>query len=136
MKAHIIWFIILLSIACDKENDRLDGSYPKGFVENDLETINNCSLEECSDERIVRLLATNVKGKISMDTSINAFTLSYPYTFDSVLSFYVCNLPQEFQQVGLEVIYDGKALDACGIREALFPVEEIYTLKITKIKKM
>src|SRR5689334_8967637 len=113
MKSCIILFIILLFIACDKENNRLDGSYPKGFVENDLETINNCSLDECSDERIVRLLATNVKGKISMDTSTNQFVISYRYTFDSVINFYVCDLPQEFQEVGLEVIYDGEALDAC-----------------------
>ena len=136
MKAQYLWFILFLFCSCDKENNRLDGSYPKGFVENDLETINNCALDKCSDERIVRLLATNVKGKISMDTSTNEFVVWYRYTFDSVINFYVCDLPQEFQQVGLEVIYDGKALDACGIREALFPVEEIYTLKITKIKKM
>ena len=136
MKMYILYLLIISFYSCELENARLDGSYPKGFVENDLITISNCALEPCSDERIVRLLATNVKGKISQDTSNSEFVISYRYTFDSVINFYLCDLPTEFREVGLEVIYDGKALDACGIREALFPVEEIYTLKITKIKKL
>ncbi len=125
---------MLVFLHCEDENLN-DKNYPKGMHINDIESANDCLLPECSSQRVVRLIANNVVGKI--EESVNGdFGISYPFTFDSHIVFYLCDLPDEFRENGLEVKFDGIALDACGYHTASFPIEEVYTLKITKIKKI
>ena len=132
-----IIFIALFSfimISCKKDDPTKIG-YPSGMTVVDMQSTNDCTLAECSEERITRLIATNVEGKIVQDI-FGQFAITYFLTFDSSVNFYLCDLAEEFQMDDLKVLYDGKALDACGVHEAIFPVEEVYILKITKIEKL
>src|SRR5688572_6369374 len=106
-----------------------------GIRIHDMTLTNDCTLPECSDERIVRLIAENVNGRIQM-TLDSQWVVTYPFTFDSHINFYLCDLPEEFKVDALDVIYDGKAIEACGIRTPDWPVEEVYTLVLSDIERM
>ena len=135
MNRFTFFLISIILLSCEKEDSKtLNGSYPKGMKVNDTQSINDCTLPECSDERVIRLIATNVKGKIVQDI-FGQYVITYFFTFDSSINFYLCDLPEEFQEEGLEIVFDGNVIDACGVKEALFPIEEVYNLKLTKIRK-
>ena len=133
MKALVLFFFLCL-LGCDSEKSKQSGNYPLGMSINDIVSTNDCTLSECSNERIVRLIAKNVVGTIEM-TLDSQWVINYPYTFDSSINLYLCDLPNEFKVNLLDVIYDGKAIDACGIRTAEWPIEEVYTLVLTKIER-
>lgn len=133
----LLLFIVVLSfLHCDNDNVKpLDGSYPKGFSVVNMNAINDCLLPECSPERVVRLNAKNAIGTIVKDLN-GEYAINYTFTFDSFLLFYLCDLSEAFKINGLMVRFDGKAIDACGYREAIWPTEEVYTLTLTKINKI
>ena len=130
----LLLMVNLCISSCDKNDDNNDFGYPDGISRGDMESTNDCSLDECSDERIVRLQAKDVNGKIIEDLN-GEFALRYSFSFDSSINFYFCDLPDEFKQDDLDIIFSGNVIDACGVREAVWPVEEIYLIKLTKIEK-
>ena len=133
---RVIYFLFLIFITgCDSKSNPSDDLYPPGMSVHDMTLTNDCTLPECSDERIVRLIAKNVKGQIQM-TLDSQWVVFYPFTFDSYILFYLCDLPDEFQVDALDIRYDGKAIDACGIRMDSWPVEEVYTLVLSKIERL
>ena len=137
MKLELILLLMfnLCISSCDKNDDNKDFGYPDGMSIGDMESTNDCTLEECSDERIVRLLAKEVKGKVFHGINTGRYGLSYPFSFDSSIRFYFCDLPEEFKEEDLLVSFDGEILDACGVVEAVWPVEEVYLIKLSKIEK-
>ena len=141
LKLMIAILVALIINACCKEDAKpTDGRYPIGITISDTTSINDCSLSECSDDRIVRLVANNVTGKLfKLATEDSTYFINYPASFDSQIQLILCELPQEFQLdivSGLEVKYSGSLIDACGIREAVWPIEELYYLKLSKIEKL
>lgn len=136
MKLELI-LIILISLcvsSCDKNDDINDFGYPDGITVVNMESTNDCSLDKCSNERIVRLQAKDVEGQIVEDLN-GDFALTYAYSFDSSINFYFCDLPDNFKQDGLDIVFSGDLIDACGVKEAVWPVEEVYLIKLTKIEK-
>ena len=142
LKLLITLLAALIINACCKEDTKpTDGKkYPVGITISDTTSINDCSLPECSVDRIVRLVANNATGKLyKLATEDSTYFINYPASYDSYIQFILCELPQEFQLdivSGLEVKYSGNLIDACGIREAVWPIEELYYLKISKIEKL
>ncbi|MBK9981777.1 MAG: hypothetical protein IPP15_05030 [Saprospiraceae bacterium] len=136
MKLSIV-IITLTLLSCGKDDPNPSGyEYPKGITVMDKTSINDCTLAECSEERIVRLIAKDVKGVIHLDTIQNKYGVGYLHSFDAYIDFYFCDIPSEFQVDGLDVKFDGKLLDACGYYQPVWPIEEIYILKIDKIQKL
>jgi hypothetical protein len=135
MKSLLITLAIL-TVSCEKNDPPGGYGYPKGITIQDKVSLNDCTLPECSEERIIRLTAKNVMGTIHLDTVSNHYGVGYHYSFDSYIDFYFCDIPSEFQVEGLEVRFDGKLLDACGYFQLLWPIEEIYILKLDKIEKL
>ena len=120
--------------SCDKNDDNNDFGYPDGISVGDKDGINDCSLDECSDQRIIRLIASNVEGVIKESSLIpNEYLLVYQASFDSSYKFYFCDLPDSFKVDGLKIEFSGDLLDACGIYEAVWPTEETYIIKLISI---
>ena len=136
MKIQILFSIYLL--LCFTSCEKVESNYPKGVKIRDLQTINDCTLSACSDNRITRLVANDVIGKVKKSPLHDeTYLLSYGASFDSYYRFFFCNLPDEFKVNGLEIIYSGTLIDACDIYgEAVWPIEEHYILKINSIKRL
>lgn len=128
-----VFVIVCIVAGCTKEDDEF--GYPNGIIVGDMDSMNDCSLPDCSEDRIVRLLATNVDGKIFKGMSSGRYGVSYQYTFDSSIIFYFCDLPAEFQVEDLRVNFSGKLYDACGVINAVWPTEDVYLLKLDNIYK-
>ena len=129
----IISQIVLLS--CNK-NDSNDFGYPDGVYIADMETENNCTLPECSDSRITRLIASKVNGKIKKSNfQDSVYLMNFGFSFDSYITFYFCNLQEDYKEHNLEVEFSGQLKDACGKYQAIWPIEEAYIIKLTKITK-
>ena len=140
MKLKLLIYLTasFLFVACNKDgSSHLQFGYPDGVIVADIVSVNDCSLPECSDRRVVRLFAKNVVGQIRESIHEEGiYYLSYVACDDCVIRFYFCNLPLEFQEHRLEVKYSGFLIDACGIREATWPAAEVYILKVTKIEEI
>ena len=135
MKLYFILTAFIL-LSCQKKDEDTFGSYPKGVMEGDLVTLNDCTLPLCSEERVVRLFAKDVKATIYLDTLSNLYVAGYRYNFDSYLNLFFCNVPAEFRVHGLEIIFDGELVDPCGYFQPIFPVEEIYIVRVSKMEKL
>jgi hypothetical protein len=138
MKLNFILFLLIniCVSSCDKNDDTNDFGYPDGISIGDMTSINDCSLTECSDERIVRLMASDVEGVIKESSLMpNEYLLVYQASFDSSYKFYFCELPESFKTDGLKIKFSGNLLDACGIYEAVWPTEETFIIKLTKIEE-
>ena len=101
---------------------------------------NNCSLDKCSSDRIVRLVANGARGTIfKLNDEDEYYFINYSASFDSQIQFVICDLPQEFQPEansgGIEIIYSGDLIDACGSPQFLWPIEKTYYLLINQIKR-
>ncbi|MEP7324302.1 MAG: hypothetical protein ABI761_20390 [Saprospiraceae bacterium] len=132
-----IAILALILLSCGKDDLTPGGyGYPKGITIQDKTSINDCTLPECSEDRIIRLIAKDVKGTIHLDTIQHKYGVGYLHGFDAFVDFYFCDLPSEFQIEGLEVKFDGKLIDACGYYQPTWPIEEIYILKVDKIQKL
>lgn len=131
----LILSLFILSVGCEKDNEF---GYPAGIRVSDMETENVCSLDECSDKRVRRLIANRVEGIISEEPSspYNYYFIRYPLSYDSYMMLYICDLSDEFKVDGLKVSFSGDLLDACGVWENIHPFEENYFLKINKINKL
>jgi hypothetical protein len=66
------------------------------------------SLSGCDRGKVVKK-AKNRAGQVSFIPSENSYLIQYaePGTYDSVDMGYTCNLPEEFKQAGLKVIFSG-----------------------------
>ena len=136
---HKVLFISILTfqiliLGCSKESASEFG-YPRGIFVGEMESENDCSLPACSQDRIIRLVANDVNGKVFRDITSDQYGVSYTYSFDSFIIFYFCDLPEEFQEEDLEVKFSGKLLDACGIINASWPTEEVYLLDLYEISR-
>lgn len=133
--------VLLLFAACKKSPpDNESGyDYPDGISVVDKATENDCVLPKCSDERVIRLAANDVIGKLyQMSPEDSTYFISFAASFDSQIQFVICELDDEFKKdvsTGLDVKFSGNLLDACGVATAVWPIEEIYLLQITKIEK-
>jgi len=128
---------LIINACCKEDAKPIDGRYPIGITYADTTSINDCTLPNCSDERIVRFKVENLEGKIKKSVlEDSTYLMVYAVSFDSYLNIFICDLPEEFRFNGLEVIISGSLIDACGIREAVWPIEELYYLKISKIEKL
>lgn len=132
MRLNCFLLLLVMGIGCEIEEE---SRYPPGVEEVDLNSVNDCSLSACSLNRVIRLKANNVQGIIRESTD-GDFVLSYPFTFDSHISFHICELPVEFQRDNLEVSYDGLLRDACGIHSPSGPAEATYILRLTRIEEI
>ncbi len=128
-----IVMIVCIGVGCTKEDDEF--GYPNGIIVADIDSMNDCNLPDCSEDRTIRLLATHVDGKIFKGMNSGRYGVSYQYTFDSSIIFYFCDLPVEFQVEDLRVNFSGKLYDACGVINAVWPTEEVYLLKLDNIHK-
>lgn len=135
MKLLLILFMIVF-VSCGKDDPKSGYGYPNGITVQDKVSLNDCTLPECSEERVIRLIAKDVKGTIHLDTLSNHYGVGYNYSFDAYIDFYFCEIPIEYQVEGLEVRFDGRLFDACGYFHPIWPIEEIYLLKIDKIEKL
>lgn len=136
LELTLLLLVNLCISSCDKNDDNNDFGYPDGISIGDMESTNDCSLNECSDERIVRLMASNVEGIIKESSLMpNQYLLVFQASFDSSYKFYFCELPESFKTDGLEIKFSGDLIDACGIYEAVWPTEETYIIKHTKIEE-
>lgn len=144
MKLELILLLMinLCISSCNKDDGNNDNNFgfPKNIIQQDLTSTNDCSLPKCSEDRIVRYIAEDVNGRLyKLATEDSTYFINYPASFDSQLQIMLCNLPSEFQvdiPSGLEIQFSGNLIDACGEREAVWPIEEIYFLKLTKIEKL
>lgn len=128
----LLYVCCFIFISCDK-NEEPDSHYPIGMIKLSSNENNDCSLPECSLDRTPRFIAKNVEGKI-YESNSGGFLLFYPFTFDSYVTFHFCDLPLEFQKQGLEIIFDGMVVDACGVYQPVWPEEETYILRLDKIR--
>lgn len=141
MKLELILLIIinLCLSSCDKDDNSSKYGYPDGVNIVDTTSENDCTLPKCSDNRVTRLLANNVLGKLyQLSPSDSTYFINYAASFDSQIQFVICELPDEFKKdisTGLDIKFSGKLQDACGQLTAVWPIEEIYLLKLTKIEK-
>ena len=135
-RPNILLFFILIFIASCKEDDGVhEYGYPQGISIVDMDTPNDCTLHECSEDRIVRLVADDVKGEIFKSSSTGIHAVSYTFTIDSKISLYFCNLPDDFKVEGMKVSFSGELLDACGYIEPIWPVEETYMVRLSDIEE-
>ncbi len=133
LKLFLLLFPTFCLLFCKRESEATR-NYPEGIVIIDLETENDCSLPECSDGRIIRLMADNVEGQIYLDPN-GDFAIRYSYPIDTRIELYFCNLPDEFKEEGLAVIFDGEIMDACGIRDPVVGGQKNYLVQLANIEK-
>ena len=128
--------IVFLITSCKDDTVKpLDNGYPKGFTIIDTVSINDCTLGECSDDRIIRLIAKDIVDVLGFDSINQRYAVGFPISFDSFVRLYICDLPVEFQEDGINVKYSGELRDACGYYYPNFPIEEAYILKLTSITR-
>lgn len=128
--------IIFLAISCKEDSPApLVSGFPEGFTVFDTVSINDCTLDECADDRVVRWVAEDVVDYIGFDSVSQRYGLGFPYSFDSYVRLYICNLPAEFQENNIKVKYTGELLDACGYYYPIFPIEENYILRLSSITR-
>lgn len=129
---YIIFILSIIILSCndDDNKEELFGGYPEGMTVVDMHTQNDCSLDKCSEDRVLRLLAENVIGEL-FEIEQGEFIVSYPFTFDSAVRFYLCDLPPNLHQTGLEIKFSGHVIDACGVYEPVWPVEEAYIVRVS-----
>ena len=75
-----------------------------------------------------------VTGQVNLDSTRHQYAIqrAIPGTYDSVDVGYVCNLPEEFRQAGLQVEFSGSYYENDEV-PASFGGLENYYLTITKI---
>lgn len=134
MRMFLIFILpIFLVLSCDKKQVSLDGfEYPEGITVVDLKSENDCRLPKCSDSRVRRLKAKDVKGTISNDSTINV-----KWQIDQIISLHLCNkLDSSFIRTDRiqKVLFSGDLYDACGTIHEEYPVIENYMCKLKKIK--
>jgi len=143
MKLKISLLLIIVSIcvmSCDKDEHLTEQGYPEGIVVRDTISDNDCNLPGCSPERVIRLLAEDVDGKLyKSPTEDSVYFINYSASFDSQIQLILCDLPEGIHiegSSGVDVRYSGNLVDACGAREAVWPIEELYFLMLTEIEKL
>lgn len=135
---------IFILISCGKDEDiyySLEGvPYAKGIKVIDLNTLNDCTLPVCSDQRITRLSLTDVTAFIRKDSIPEGeFTiLQVTFTFDTVIEFYICNedIINFTHEPGEMVKFSGIAKDGCGYLYHPYPFDEEYFINLSKIEKI
>ncbi len=137
MKPTMFCLLLLISLlSCNDDDDVVFCGYPNGMTIVDMDTENDCSLEMCSEDRVVRLDATNVIGTIQFDSTQNEYFIIYSFTFDSKIEILLCNLPLELQEVDKKVRFSGDVVDACGYFEPNWPIEESYIVRISNAHEL
>ncbi len=130
----LAFFTIIILFGCEKADEF---SYPYGFTIEDLESINDCSLPLCAENRIIRFRSKNTIGILEKSKQeLNTYFLFYPASYDSNYKFYFCNLPDSLKIDGANIRYSGNIIDACGIYESVWPVEDTYIIHLTEVVKI
>ncbi len=134
MRNAIILIISLFGfISCFNENPSWN-NFPKGIYTADLTSVTDCTLPECSNDRITRYRAINAKGEI-IKSYQSGYAIRYAFGYDSAITLYFCDLPEPYRNEGMKVVFSGQIIDACGIIQPAFPYQEAYFLKLNKISR-
>lgn len=133
----LLLFLLTFLVSCkNSDDDTALLNYPEGIELVDVDSENDCSLPACSSDRIVRLKAEDVQGTI-IENDSGEYIVRYSYPIDTQITFYFCNLPEDFKINNLEVEFDGEAIDACGARPFLgFGGEQVYSLRLQSIREL
>jgi hypothetical protein len=134
LRFFLIVFLSFTLFSCEK--DSLGQGFPKGILTYKDSRPKDCALPACSEERFIVAEANNVEGIILETSNPGQYLFHYNFTFDSYITFRICNLPDEYHIDGLRVRYGGFLLDPCGVYLASWPEEETYILRLTNIKRI
>lgn len=130
----LIFVITIMLCSCTKQNNYEINRYPRGITEVDMTSPSPCFVDTCSLERIVRLRANDVKGVIRKRTiADDTYEITFTLGIDSRYTFIFCDLPEEYKIDNLHIRYSGDLIDACGIYNESWIIEEFYLLRLTDI---
>ena len=90
---------------------------------------------DCGNQTIATI--TNQTGEIRFHDELGKYVIyrHVPNTIDSSDNYFLCQVPEAFQEVGLQVRFSGEAKDPCTIPTVLTGGQQFYDIRLTKLQK-